>query len=250
MKQILRLCFVVLCAAFSNSVISQSQVQYLDSYFAILPVAEKAKYTREVVPVNDSLYQVTIKYITGENMMIGTFADPKLEVQNGDFVYYYANGNKESEGRYKHGLKVGTWKRWSFDGLKKPDRYYPDENFKAKTRSTKPAKFPGGMAALQKLIVDSLKYPLEAKQRGLEGTVYVTFTVDATGEVSRPEVSEGIHYLLNEEALRFVSAMPTWTPASKNGTPVDSSFIMPVTFDLGHRSSQTLQSSKTSSNKN
>jgi len=240
MKQILHLClllYVLFCAHTSVN----GQTQFLDAYFNVVPNQELAKYSRDVVVTNDTTYQIIMKYVTGEVMMTGTFADSKLEIQNGNFKYFYANGNPESEGRFKRGIKVGTWKRWSFDGTKKPDRYYPDENFKAKTRSTNPAKFPGGMAALQKLISDSLKYPQEAKERALEGTVYVTFTIDATGEVSRPEVSEGVHYLLNEEAVRFVSAMPVWSPASKNGIPVDSSFIMPITFNLGNRSTQNIQ---------
>ncbi len=245
MEQILRIC-VVICVLCCNGLLAQAQTQFLDAYFNNVLTADKAKYTRDVVIENDSTYKVSMKYITGETMMNGVFTDANLQNQNGNFKYFYANGNPESEGRYKHGLKVGVWKRWSFDGAKKPDRYYPDENFKAKTRSTNPAKFPGGMGALQKLIVDSLKYPAEAKERGLEGTVYVTFTVDATGEVSRPEVSEGVHYLLNEEAMRFVSAMPTWNPASKNGMPVDSSFIMPVTFSLGNRTTQNVQKERTS----
>ena len=165
--------------------------------------------------------------------MSGTYVDPKLEIANGDFVYYYANGYKESQGRFKNGYKVGIWKRWNFEGVAKPDRYYPDEDFKPNNRTSKPAKFPGGMGALQALVNDSLKFPDEAKERKLEGTVYVTFTIDATGEVSRPQISDGVHYLLDEEALRFVTSMPTWTPAAKNGMPVDSNYIMPITFDLG-----------------
>lgn len=239
MKQVLR--FSIMLSAFiACSGLAQAQTQFLDIYFNTVSTVDKAKYIREVVVENDTTYKVSIKYVTGETMMTGTYMDPKLELQNGSFKYFYANGNPESAGVFKEGIKVGTWKRWSFDGSKKPDRYYPDENFKAKTRSTKPAKFPGGMAALQKLIADSLKYPAEAKERGLEGTVYVAFTIDAKGEVSHPEVSEGTHYLLNEEAIRFVSAMPAWTPASKNGMAIDSSFIMPITFNLGNRTTQNV----------
>lgn len=248
MKQILRLSALLCVFSCFTSLVS-AQTQYLDAYFNTVSSANVAKYTRDVTVNNDSTYQVVMKYVTGEIMMTGTFSDSNLEIQNGNFKYFYANGNAESEGRFKQGVKVGTWKRWSFDGSKKPDRYYPDENFKAKTRSTNPAKYPGGITSLQKLIADSLKYPAEAKERGLEGTVYVTFTIDATGEVSRPEVSEGVHYLLNEEAMRFVSAMPTWTPASKNGIPVDSSFIMPVTFNLGNRSTQNIEKSNSPANK-
>jgi TonB family protein len=84
---------------------------------------------------------------------------------------------------------------------------------------------------------DSLNYPKEAVERKLEGTVYVNFTIDATGEVSHPMVSDGVHYLLDEEALRFISSLPSWTPASKNGIPVESNYIMPIVFDLGSVSS-------------
>ena len=152
-------------------------------------------------------------------------------------IHFYANGYKESQGRFKTGYKVGTWKRWNFEGVAKPDRYYPDEDFKKTNRTSRPAKFPGGMAALQTLVNDSLQYPAEARERKLEGTVYITFTIDATGEVSHPQISDGVHYLLDEEALRFVSSLPTWTPASKNGMPVDSNYIMPIVFDLGGESS-------------
>jgi TonB family protein len=89
------------------------------------------------------------------------------------------------------------------------------------------------MAALQVLVTDSLVYPEEAKKQKIQGTVYVTFTIDATGEVSQPQITDGVHALLDEEALRFVSSLPTWVPAAKSGIPVDSNYIMPITFDLG-----------------
>ncbi len=217
----------------SASSIGQVNSQLLDAQHRVITDSTKAKFTREVTTVNDSLYNVSLNFITGETFMSGVYVDPKLEIANGDFVYFYANGKKESQGRFKNGYKVGIWKRWNFEGVAKPDRYYPDEDFKPNNRTSKPAKFPGGMAALQSLVNDSLLYPDEARERKLEGTVYVTFTIDATGEVSRPQVSDGVHYLLDEEALRFVTSMPTWTPAAKNGMPVDSNYIMPITFDLG-----------------
>lgn len=211
---------------------SQSRVEYLDQYFNVQASAEKAKYKRDVSMNADSTYNVSISYITGEKMMEGLFLDKALEVEHGPFKYYYANGNPESTGSFKNGSKVGVWKRWNFDGRPKPDRFYNDETFVAKNRATIGAKYPGGMIALQKLVSDSLQYPQEARERGLEGTVYITFLVDASGEVRLPQVSDGVHYLLDEEALRFVSSLPTWTPAAKNGIAVDSSYIMPIIFDL------------------
>lgn len=234
MKRILPNCVIILFLLVTGSaqLLSQNRVEYLDQYFNVQASADKAKYVRDVKMNTDSTYFVTVSYITGELIMQGLFLDKALETENGPFKYFYANGNPESSGNFKNGQKVGTWKRWNFDGKPKPDRFYNDEKFVATTRATSGAKFPGGMAALQKLVSDSLKYPLEAKERGIEGTVYITFIVDASGEVRLPQVSDGVHYLLDEEALRFVSSLPLWTPAAKNGIAVDSSYIMPITFDL------------------
>jgi TonB family protein len=216
----------------SFSAVSQSRIDYLDPQFNVVKDSATCKYVRAVNPINDSLYNVEIKYRTGELMMIGAYKDASLKVAHGDFKYYYANGIVESEGKCRNGNKVGTWKRWSYDGTQKPDRQYVDENFKRTNRTTASAKFPGGIAALQQMVNDSLQYPAEARERRIEGTVYVTFTIDTSGEVRNPEISEGVFYLLDEEAMRFVSTMPTWTPATRNGIPVESSFIMPITFSI------------------
>lgn len=233
MKQILQLCGFSLFLFLANNALAQNRNEFLDAQNRVIADSSKAKYTRNVVMASDSSYNVTVKHLTGEVAYTGVYLDHKLEVPNGDFEYFYANGYKESQGRFKNGYKVGSWKRWSFDGTPKPDRYYPDENFKSTNRTSKPAKFPGGMTALQAMVNDSLQYPQEARERKIEGTVYVTFTIDATGEVTKPEVTDGVHYLLDEEALRFVSSLPTWTPAAKNGMPIDSNYIMPITFNLG-----------------
>jgi hypothetical protein len=40
--------------------------------------------------------------------------------RHGHWVTYHANGQKESEGNYKHGEKVGTWSYWDDDGRPRP----------------------------------------------------------------------------------------------------------------------------------
>jgi len=221
---------IVLCSSFGGQ--AQSRVEYLDPQFNLVSDSLSSKFVRTIKTVNDSVFEVQVIFRTGEFMMFGTYSDKNLTVENGEFKYFYANGTLESEGKFRNGLKVGTWKRWNYDGRPKPDRFYPDENFKRSNRTTAAAKFPGGTAALQQLVADSLNYPQEAKDRKIEGTVYITFVIDAQGDVRQAEVSEGVHYLLDEEALRFVSKLPTWTPATRNGMPVDSSFIMPISFDF------------------
>ena len=212
--------------------VGQARIDYLDAQLNVTRDSLKSKFIREVLVSSDTTHNVKINYRTGELMMTGVFKDANLRIENGDFVYYYANGVVESQGRFKNGNKVGTWKRWSYDGSPKPDRQYLDENFKKSNRTTSSPKFPGGMDSLMVMVNDSLRYPEEARERLIEGTVYVTFLIDQAGDVRQPEVTEGVHYLLDEEALRFVSTLPTWTPATRNGVAVESSFIMPITFSI------------------
>jgi TonB family protein len=233
MTQILRIVCCISASLLSLNGFAQIRRDSLDFQHRKTTDITKARFEREVTTINDSTFKVSVKYLTGESFMTGLYADKDLLIGNGDFTYFYANGYKESEGRFKNGFKVGTWKRWNFEGKPKPDRFYPDEHFVKTNRSSQPAKFPGGMTALQSLVTDSLNYPEEAKKQKIQGTVYVTFTIDATGEVSQPQITDGVHALLDEEALRFVSSLPTWVPAAKSGIPVDSSYIMPITFDLG-----------------
>jgi TonB family protein len=212
--------------------ILSAQIEYLDIQHKVLESSEKAIYMREVKPNSDGSFACTIKYITEETFMIGRYLDRELTLPDGDFQYFYANGVKESEGKFKNGFKVGTWKRWNFEGIAKPDRYYAEEDFVKTNRASSPAKFPGGNAAIQKFINENLKYPEEAKSRKLEGTVVVTFSVDSMGKVKDTKVSSSVHYTLDEEAVRCIASLPEWEPASRDGRPVESSYIMPVVFKL------------------
>ena len=233
MTQILRIVCSTVVSLLTLNGIAQIRRDSLDLQHRKTSDMNKARYEREVTSINDSTFKVVVKYLTGESFMTGIYADKDLQIGNGEFTYFYANGYKESEGRFKNGFKVGAWKRWNFEGKPKPDRFYPDEHFVKTNRTSQPAKFPGGMAALQILVRDSLNYPEQAKKEKVQGTVYVTFTIDATGEVSQPAVTDGVSAQLDAEALRFVTSLPTWVPAAKNGIPVDSNYIMPITFDLG-----------------
>ena len=101
---------------------SQSK-QYMDANFSVTDDVSKAKYFR-LVQFKDSLYESKVYYLTGDIMMIGTYTDENLQIENGEFKYYFANANIESTGLYNNGLKIGYWKRWTFEGTKKEDRYY------------------------------------------------------------------------------------------------------------------------------
>jgi periplasmic protein TonB len=92
--------------------------------------------------------------------------------------------------------------------------------------------FPGGDAALLRLIAESIKYPAEAAANGVQGRVTVSFVVSSDGSVKNAVVLRRVHPALDEEAIRVVSALPKWKPGKQNGKAVPVIFSVPVNFKL------------------
>ena len=93
-------------------------------------------------------------------------------------------------------------------------------------------QFPGGEAAMMKFVANNVKYPQEAKDKEIDGRVFVSFVVEKDGSVSNVKVMRGIGGGCDEEAVRVISAMPKWKPGIKDGKPVRVSYMMPLTFKL------------------
>ena len=91
-------------------------------------------------------------------------------------------------------------------------------------------EFPCGEAGLLKYIEVNTIYPEEARNKSLEGKVFINFLVSKTGEVQNVKVAKGIDPLLDNEAIRVVQSMPKWKPATQRGKPVEVSFSLPIAF--------------------
>ncbi|MCC6727195.1 MAG: M56 family metallopeptidase [Saprospiraceae bacterium] len=81
-------------------------------------------------------------------------------------------------------------------------------------------------------IFTNVKYPKEAREKGIEGTVFVKFVIQKDGSVANIETVKSVGFGCDEEVVRVVANMPKWVPAKKNGQPVTSSFTLPVKFKL------------------
>ena len=94
-------------------------------------------------------------------------------------------------------------------------------------------EFPGDAPnALMSWIAGHLKYPAEAAEKGISGTVVCRFVVSKTGRVVQPEIVESPDRSLSAEVLRLFGLMPEWKPGSQGGAPVDVSLTLPVRFSL------------------
>lgn len=101
----------------------------------------------------------------------------------------------------------------------------------------KEPSFVGGDEAMYQWIVDNLQYPSRAKCEGVSGIVKVAFDIDSQGYPDFIEVLEGVHPLLDKEAMRLVENMPRFSPmiVRQNGKefPMGASrFVVPIIFSL------------------
>ncbi|RYG15008.1 MAG: energy transducer TonB, partial [Chitinophagaceae bacterium] len=93
-----------------------------------------------------------------------------------------------------------------------------------------PAEFPGGINLARQFLANNIRYPVEAVENGVNGTVQVKFTVELDGAISNIEIVKKLGYGCDEEVIRVLKRMPKWTPAKLNGQNVKSYFTMPVSF--------------------
>lgn len=93
-------------------------------------------------------------------------------------------------------------------------------------------EFPGGELALRKHIAQNVKYPSLAAENGIQGKVYVTFVVGSDGEVNSAKIARGVDPLLDAEALRVVTGLPTWKPGMQKGKAVAVTYTVPINFQL------------------
>jgi TonB family protein len=94
------------------------------------------------------------------------------------------------------------------------------------------AEFPGGQEALKQFIRSEVIYPKSALESKTEGQVVVSFVVERDGSLSELKIVKGVSVALNNEALRLIQIMPTWTPATVKGMSVRSGCQLPITFHL------------------
>jgi len=113
-----------------------------------------------------------------------------------------------------------------------PTKQNPDKDDEVLVIVDVHPKYPGGDEARLLFIRENIKYPKEAKDKGIQGTVYVNFIVEKDGSISNVNVARGVNKLLDDEAVRVTKLMPKWTPGKQKGEVVRVSFNMPIRFTL------------------
>lgn len=104
--------------------------------------------------------------------------------------------------------------------------YYECDVLPSFMGSTRPDVF------LKKWVYTYLRYPKAALEQGIQGRVLVGFTITGTGKVTDVKVLRSVHPLLDEEAVRVISASPDWKPGKIKDRKVKSTMSTYVEFRL------------------
>ena len=93
--------------------------------------------------------------------------------------------------------------------------------------------FQGGDANdFSRWVNTRLVYPEIAKENGIEGTVYLQFTIGTDGRMQDVKVVRSPDETLSKEALRVVSSSPKWEPGRQRDRAVKVSYTFPVVYRL------------------
>lgn len=93
-----------------------------------------------------------------------------------------------------------------------------------------------GQYGLLSLVSGNIRYPEEARQKEIQGTVVVRFVVEPNGKIGRATVLRDIGGGCGDEALRVLRALDeaglSWQPGMKDKKAVRVSQTLPIRFKL------------------
>jgi len=91
--------------------------------------------------------------------------------------------------------------------------------------------FPGGKDAYLQFIKENMVYPEQAIANKVEGSVYVSYTVNNIGEIVDVEIIKGIGFGCDEEAERVIRLMK-YEPARNRGIKMKVEMKTRIHFHL------------------
>lgn len=210
----------------------QGDKQFLDADFNPVIEEDNAMYYRLVFKGADSLYNSHVYYLNEVLQMKGNYLDETLLILHGECSFYYKNGQKESEGMYENGNRIGQWKRFDLFGERKADKYYPTTAELAEDKfKTCMASYKGGKKEMDAYLIKNTVFPKKAVYEGkFLGEVNINIEFDEEGYVIGYDVLTSGSEYFSQEAIRLVTAMPQWNPALRDGRPIKSSYIISIPF--------------------
>jgi TonB family protein len=244
---------LLLTIMLSNASFSQERIEishksgskyslHIETYFVL----------KSDTSIKDGTYQ---QFINDKLNIRGTYKNGQKD-SVWEYYSYDAQKNQFTISRkwYSQGVKTGKWEFFNRQGKAEAaydfttdQVYYPQSEDKDTTTcyyqtgsgdwvrgnlDRRPFQLYGSVE-WQRYLNYNFRYPDEAVEKELMGTVLIGITVDESGHAANFVVYQNAAPSLDHEALRVVSVYDhDFIPAMKDGKKVKSLFIMPVTFKL------------------
>jgi len=93
-------------------------------------------------------------------------------------------------------------------------------------------EFPGGLTAFGEFLSKNIKYPVDARKKGIQGRVIISFVVEQDGSLTNFHVARSIGGGCDEESVRVLALSPNWKPGTQNGKTVRVAYSVPIQFTL------------------
>ncbi|NRA12276.1 MAG: energy transducer TonB [Crocinitomicaceae bacterium] len=95
-------------------------------------------------------------------------------------------------------------------------------------------EYVGGVEAMFTFINDNIKYPKYERSNGIQGNVYVRFTVEKDGNLSNIKILKSVTGSKNfdAEVVRIINKMQKWTSGENRGKKVRTYMTLPIRFVL------------------
>ena len=183
-------------------------------------------------------------YLNGNGIM-KSYNDDTLEAEvaykdylrDGLAVFYYSNGNKKHSVFYKNDKIDGDWYNYNIDGslnyIGKKDESYSKNKITTTDYTDINSSYKGGPAQLMKYLSQNIRYPSLARENGLEGKIIVKFAINSFGDIKDVKIlKDGVGGGCAEESIRVIKNMPPWNPSYFYGFPLNTEYVLPVTFKL------------------
>ncbi len=113
------------------------------------------------------------------------------------------------------------------------DEAIDDNTIYSHASMNNPPSYPGGIQKLYAFLGNTIKYPVSASENNIQGTVYVSFTIEKDGGLNDVKI-EGrkLGYGIEDEAIRAVKMSKRWNPGTQDGKPVRVKYNIPLKFTM------------------
>lgn len=131
-------------------------------------------------------------------------------------IWIYQRGSGLAEMDFNFELKHSTDKCSSDSIPSKTENFLEDD---PSLNYTAPKVNSGGAKEYYAFLAKNTVYPAKARRYGIEGKVYMTFTITSEGTIENIVVTKGVDISLDKEAVRVLRKLKFQSPPLINGKP-------------------------------